>query len=356
MTYSHGVGQTDARLPAWLRRPIAACGAVDTVAGLLGELNLNTVCESAKCPNRGECYSSGTATFLIMGDACTRRCRFCAVDGREPYPLDPEEPERVAEAARRMGLSHAVVTCVTRDDIPDGGAAHFVATVEAMRAGSPRVTVEVLTSDFAGRMASVDAVTGAGPDVFGHNVETVPRLYADVRPGADYTRSLGVLARAKAGSSKAGSAESGRAVPGRAKSGRAEPGRVGSGRIESGRDKSALFTKSGLMLGLGESAEEVVEVMCDLREAGCDMLTLGQYLRPSVEHMPVARFVKPTEFESFARKARELGFSAVASGPFVRSSYRAAELAEAQAAEIAQDRSTDFTRAQAAETTLESGA
>jgi len=288
MKHTHGTDETGVRLPAWLQRPIATPGKADAVTGLLGELGLDTVCESAKCPNRGECYSSGSATFLIMGDVCTRGCRFCALETREPDPLDAHEPARVAEAARRMGLSHVVVTCVTRDDLADGGAAHFVAVIEALRAEVPKATVEVLTSDFAGNMASVDAVTGAGPDVFAHNVETVPRLYARVRPEADYARSLAVLVCAKA--------------------------------------RCAI--KSGLMLGLGESAEEVVEAMRDLREAGCDMLTLGQYLRPSAAHLPVAEFIEPATFASLAREARAMGFSAVASGPFVRSSYHAAELAE----------------------------
>jgi len=291
--YAHGTATE--RLPEWLRRPLATPGRATAVEGLLGELRLNTVCQSAKCPNRGECYASGTATFLIMGDACTRGCRFCAVDTRPPEPLDPDEPARVAEAARRMGLSHVVVTAVTRDDVADGGAAHFVAVIEALRAALPEAKVEVLTSDFAGRLGSVDAVVDAAPDVFNHNVETIPRLYPDVRPGADYRRSLEVLARVKE--------------------------RCG----QVGRDP--IPTKSGLMLGLGETEDEVVGVMRDLRAAGCDLLTLGQYLRPSPAHLPVVEFVRPAVFDRLAERARELGFAGVAAAPFVRSSYHAGELA-----------------------------
>ncbi|MDY0087247.1 MAG: lipoyl synthase [Coriobacteriia bacterium] len=293
MTHSHGAAHK--RLPVWLRRPLATPGQVTVVEGLLGELRLNTVCQSARCPNRGECYASGTATFLIMGDACTRGCRFCAVDTRVPAPLDPDEPARVAEAARRLGLGHVVVTTVTRDDLSDGGAAHFVAVIEALRAEVPKARIEVLTSDFAGDEASVDAVVDAAPDVYNHNLETVPRLYTKVRPGASYERSLGVLARVKTRCAQ--------------------------------RDVPELPTKSGLMLGLGETYEEVREVMHDLRAVGCDLLTLGQYLRPSAAHLPVAEFVEPAVFDALAADARALGFSGVAAAPFVRSSYHAAELA-----------------------------
>lgn len=289
MTYEHGSGAK--RLPAWLRRPLARGGEYHAVEGLLDELQLSTVCREAKCPNRGECYASGTATFLIAGDACTRGCRFCAVDTRAPLPLDPEEPARVAEAVARLGLRHAVVTMVTRDDQSDGASGHVVATIEAIRAAAPGVAVEVLVSDFGGDRAAVDRVADARPDVFNHNLETVPRLYAEVRPGADYRRSLQVLERAK------------QRVPG-------------------------MPTKSGLMLGLGETRDEVLAVMRDLREVGCDLLTLGQYLRPSARHLPVAEFVEPAEFALLAREGRRMGFAGVASAPFVRSSYHAAELAE----------------------------
>ncbi len=254
------------------------------------------MCRSAKCPNRGECYSSGTATFLIAGDACTRGCRFCAVETRAPEPLDPDEPARVASAAARMGLSHVVITMVTRDDVADGGAAHVAATIEAVRDLLPDASIEVLTSDFGGRLASVDVVAAARPDVFNHNLETVPRLYESVRPGADYARSLGVLRRARS---------------------------------------LGLTTKSGLMLGLGETRDEVVDVMRDLRAAGVSMLTLGQYLRPSPQHLPVAEFVPPRVFAELGRQARELGFAAVASAPFARSSYHARELAWEMTGELA---------------------
>lgn len=290
--YEHG--STAQRLPAWLRRPIAHSGEYRAVEGLLDELHLATVCQEAKCPNRGECYASGTATFLIAGDACTRGCRFCAVETRVPAPLDAEEPARVGEAVKRLGLRHAVVTMVTRDDLADGASAHVAATIAAIRAVAPGTAVEVLVSDFGGEEAAIDAVADARPDVFNHNLETVPRLYAEVRPGASYDRSLRVLARAKE-----------RAVD--------------------------VPTKSGLMLGLGETHEEVVAVMRDLRAVGCDYLTLGQYLRPSARHLPVAEFVTPDAFAALAREGYALGFAGVASAPFVRSSYHAAELARGEA-------------------------
>lgn len=289
MPYEHG--STTQRLPAWLRRPLAHGGEYRAVEGLLDELQLATVCQEAKCPNRGECYASGTATFLIAGDACTRGCRFCAVETRAPQRLDPGEPVRVAEAVSRLGLRHAVVTMVTRDDLADGASGHVVATIAAIRSAAPGVAVEVLVSDFGGSDAAVDAVADAAPDVFNHNLETVPRLYAEVRPGASYERSLRVLARAK------------ERAPG-------------------------MPTKSGLMLGLGETHDEVVAVMRDLRAIGCDYLTLGQYLRPSAKHLPVAEFVTPEAFAALAREGYVLGFAGVASAPFVRSSYHAAELAE----------------------------
>ena len=288
MTYRHG--NASPRLPAWLRRPIPRPGEYRAVEGLLSELHLATVCREAKCPNRGECYASGTATFLIAGDVCTRGCRFCAIEAHAPAPLDPDEPERVAQAVARLGLRHAVVTMVTRDDLPDGAASHVVATIEAIRRVAPGVAVEVLVSDFGGDERAVDLVADAAPDVFNHNAETVPRLYPDVRPGADYRRSLRVLERA-------------------------------------GERRPTMPVKSGLMLGLGETEAEVLEVMADLRSVGCTMLTLGQYLRPSAQHLPVSAFVEPEVFASLGREARRMGFSGVASAPFVRSSYHAAELA-----------------------------
>lgn len=289
MPYEHG--STAQRLPAWLRRPLAHGGEYRAVEGLLDELHLATVCQEAKCPNRGECYASGTATFLIAGDVCTRGCRFCAVETRVPAPLDPEEPARVAEAVARLGLRHAVVTMVTRDDLADGAAGHVASTIAAIRAAVPEVAVEVLVSDLRGDEAAIDMVVDARPDVFNHNLETVPRLYAEVRPGASYERSLAVLAHAR-------------------------------------QRAAAMPTKSGLMLGLGETHDEVVAVMRDLRTVGCGYLTLGQYLRPSAKHLPVAAFVSPDEFAALAREGYALGFTGVASAPFVRSSYHAAELAE----------------------------
>jgi len=287
--YSHGDTEATTRLPTWLRRPIARTGTYASVDGVLAELRLNTVCQSARCPNRGECFSEGTATFMIMGDACTRDCRFCAVESRPPAPLDADEPLRVAEAAQRMGLRHVVVTAVTRDDLPDGGASHFVATIEAVRRVVPEAAIEVLTSDFAGDEFSIDAVAASRPDVFNHNLETVPRLYRTVRPQACYERSLRVLGRVR-------------------------------------ETQPDLPTKSGLMLGLGETAEEVVSVMRDLRGAGVGILTLGQYLRPSAAHLPVVEFVEPDVFARLAREAYRIGFTGVASAPFVRSSYHAGEL------------------------------
>jgi lipoic acid synthetase len=242
------------------------------------------------CPNQCECFGRETVTFMILGKVCTRRCRFCAVEKGTPAPVDAEEPERVATAAEKLKLRHVVVTSVTRDDLADGGASQFARTVEeiARRASS---TVEVLTPDFKGDERAIRVVADAGPDVYNHNLESVPSLYETVRPGADYERSLRLLKLVK-----------------------------GHG--------GCRFTKSGVMLGLGESIDEVLGVMRDLRGAGCDLLTLGQYLAPSKEHLPVARFVHPDEFEELAAKAREMGFSGVSSGPFVRSSHMAGELFE----------------------------
>ena len=273
-----------------MRRPLAAPGRSAEVSGLLDELGLNTVCRSAKCPNRGECYASGTATFMVLGTECTRNCRFCAVDTARPLPADAGEPARLAEAAERMGLRHVVVTMVTRDDLPDGGSGHMAATIAALRQRLPGVRVEVLVSDFGGDEAAIDIVALALPDVFNHNVETVPRLYPTVRPQADYARSLRVLERAK---------ETAPATP----------------------------TKSGLMVGLGETPDEVEAVLRDLRASGVDIVTIGQYLRPSAAHIEVTEFVAPAVFERYGAAARALGFSGVASAPFVRSSYHAAELA-----------------------------
>ncbi len=289
MSYSHGDRTGTARLPDWLRRPVAHGARYVSTDSLVTGLGLRTVCAEARCPNRGECYSDGTATFLVLGDVCTRRCGFCAVAEGTPAPPDSGEPRRVAEAVARLGLSHAVVTMVTRDDLPDGGAAHVAAVVAAIRGSSPEARIEVLVGDFGGAPESLRRVLDAGPDVFNHNLETVPRLYGRVRPGADYRRSLDVLGQAAA------------------------------------YGRAAL--KSGLMLGLGETRDEVLAVIGDMREAGVSVLTLGQYLRPGAASLPVERFWEPEEFAEMAREAYGRGFAAVASGPTVRSSYRAGELA-----------------------------
>jgi len=286
------------RRPPWLvkRLPVDASSPVP---GLIADLELNTVCRSAKCPNLSECWASRTATFMIMGDRCTRDCRFCAVAHGKPEALSPDEPARVAEAARRLELGFVVVTSVTRDDLADGGAAHFASTVRAIHDMGARA--EVLVPDFgadeATRTRAVKTVMDSHPEVFGHNVETVPRLYADVRPGADYSRTLGVLEAAARFCETGGRSDSGRPV-----------------------------VKSGLMLGLGERSDEVERVLRDLRAAGCRIVTMGQYLRPDTSRVPVAEWVRPERFDEYARLARDIGFRGVASGPFVRSSYKAAAL------------------------------
>ncbi len=269
--------------PPWLVQRVAS-GSFEKVSGLLGGLGLNTVCQSAHCPNIGECFGHGTATFLILGGTCTRRCRFCAVPKGAPVPPDPGEPARVAQAAASLGLKHVVVTSVTRDDLPDGGAGHFAAVIAALRAAGG-ITVEVLTPDFAGRQDALAAVLAARPDIFNHNVETIPRLYPVVRPGADYGRSLAVLAAAA---------------------------------------RAGLRVKSGLMVGLGETADEVSVVLGDLAAAGVRAVTLGQYLRPSQVHLPVREYIHPDQFRRYEQAARDLGFGHVAAGPLVRSSYHAA--------------------------------
>lgn len=281
--------ETAARKPPWLKVRLALGERAGAVHRALGDLGLRTVCQDALCPNRARCFSRGTATFMILGETCTRACPFCAVPGGTPAPPDPEEPRRVAEAARRLGLGHVVVTSVARDDLPDGGAAHFAATVSALRARLPSATVEVLVPDFGGDARALAVVLAAGPDVLNHNLETVPRLYPRVRPAAAYDRSLDLLAR-------------GRAL------------------------RPAVVTKSGLMLGLGEREEEVLEVLRDLRRAGCDLLTLGQYLQPSRRHLPVAEHLPPWRFAAYRRAALGLGFRGVVAGPLVRSSYHAGDV------------------------------
>lgn len=277
------------RLPPWFKQRLADPSVMSSMHGLLDELSLHTICQSALCPNIGNCFTAGTATFLILGDMCTRRCTFCAVKRGRPGPVDEEEPEHLLEAVEKLGLSYVVITSVTRDDLPDGGASQFTRTVTLLRENVASITVEVLVPDFRGSEKAIRMVVESSPQVINHNVETVPRLYPEVRPGADYTRSLELLYLVK-------------------------------------KLNPETVTKSGLMLGLGESREEVIEVMSDLREANCDLLTIGQYLQPSPQHHPVIRFVPPEEFTEYETIGQALGFAEVASSPLVRSSYRAAEL------------------------------
>jgi lipoic acid synthetase len=277
------------RLPDWLRLRLPTSDSFSHTRSLLDELKLHTVCESAKCPNHWECWSKGTATFMIGGDRCTRACGFCAVTTAKPFELEADEPARVAEATRRMRLRHVVITAVARDDLADGGAEHFRQTIEAVRALNAGIIIEVLTPDFNDRDDAIATVLAAAPNIFNHNLETVRRLTPSVRSRATYDRSLSVLRKVKA------------------------------------RSGNAVYTKSGLMLGLGEGEDEVIVALEDLRAAGCDILTLGQYLQPTLRHLPVVKFVSPEQFAVYGRFARELGFVHVASGPMVRSSYHADE-------------------------------
>jgi lipoic acid synthetase len=277
------------RLPEWLRITLPTSDGFAQTRNLLDELKLHTVCESAKCPNHWECWSKGTATFMIAGDRCTRACGFCAVSTAKPLALEADEPARVAEATRRMKLKHVVITAVARDDLKDGGAEHFRQTVEAVRKLNPGIVIEVLVPDFNESDESVENVLSANPHIFNHNLETVRRLTPSVRHRATYDRSLRVLKKVK---EKRG---------------------------------DTIYTKSGIMLGLGETDNEVVVAMEDLRAAKCDILTLGQYLQPSLKHLPVVEFVMPEQFAALGRVAREMGFVHVASGPMVRSSYHADE-------------------------------
>ena len=282
---------THPRLPEWIREKKINLESLREIKTLLREKSLHSVCESLACPNRSECFSRGTATFMILGDICTRSCGFCNVTTGRPYAApSAEEPRAVAEAARRMGLRHVVVTCVTRDDLDDGGAQQFAETIRELRIALPDAAVEVLTSDFRGRAESVRVVVEAKPDYFNHNVETVPRLYGHVRPGSRFERSLGVLREAK----------------------RLDP---------------AIVTKSGLMLGLGERREEVVDVMHNLRANGVEIVTIGQYLQPKRQKLDVVEYVQPSVFDEYARIGEGMGFRAVFAGPFVRSSYMADEVA-----------------------------
>jgi lipoic acid synthetase len=278
------------RLPSWLKRPLPEGNGNSFTQGLLDELRLETVCENARCPNRPECYARRTATFMILGNTCTRPCGFCSVHKGTPDPLEDDEPARVAEASVRLGLKHVVITSVTRDDLADGGADHFRRCILAVRERTG-AAVEVLTPDFLGDTAAIDTVLSAAPEVFNHNMETVPRLYRKVRGRASYQRSLDFLGYIK-------------------------------------RQSPRTVTKSGLMLGIGETIGELFEVLADLRAVGCDTLTLGQYLAPTLKHVPMARFVPPEEFDALAAKARYMGFSKVVAGPFVRSSYHADEMVD----------------------------
>ena len=275
--------------PEWLKKRISAVQDCTKVSSLLKDCQLHTVCQEAHCPNLGECFSRGTATFMILGDKCTRSCSFCAVRHDISLPLDEREPEGVAIAVEELGLRYVVITSVTRDDIPDGGASHFAETIRSIRARMPNTQAEVLVPDFQGSEWALKIVIEAKPDVINHNVETVQKLYPEVRPQADYKRSLQLLKRSK-------------------------------------EIDHRILTKSGLMLGLGEDPEEVLNVLEDLVESGCQLLTIGQYLRPSSRHHQVIRFVPPEEFTQWGELASRMGFLAVASGPFVRSSFKAAEM------------------------------
>lgn len=274
------------RLPPWLRTNLPRQGQFARTLRAVEDLAVGTVCQAARCPNMFECFGCGLGTFLILGPRCSRHCRFCNVLGGAPAPVDPDEPRRVAEAAARLGLKHVVITSVTRDDLPDGGAGHFVRTMEAVRQACPQATVEVLVPDFCGDRAALEEVLAARPDVFNHNLETVPRLYALVRPQADWQRSLKVLARA----------------------------------VERG-----MVVKTGIMVGLGEEDTEVLKAILQVAELGCRMMTVGQYLRPSRQHLPVARYVHPQRFAVYAAYGQSLGIASMACAPLVRSSYHAGE-------------------------------
>jgi lipoic acid synthetase len=275
--------------PPWLRRSLPTGPEYERMRSLLRTEGLITVCQEAQCPNQFECFGKGTATFMILGERCSRNCRFCAVGHGPLGPPSADEPERVAEAVATLGLRYAVITSVTRDDLPDGGADHFAATIAAVRAKSPETLIEVLIPDLQGERSALAQVVAAAPNVLNHNMETVARLYPAVRPQAQYRRSLELLGRVK-------------------------------------EMDSAMVTKSGLMLGLGETTDELQGVWRDLHQTGCDILTMGQYLQPSDAHLPVARYLSPEEFEELAAAAARLGFAGIASGPFVRSSYQAEQL------------------------------
>jgi lipoic acid synthetase len=275
--------------PPWLKKRLPPFEDLMKVKSILDSADLHTVCEEARCPNLGECFSKGTATILILGRICTRNCGFCAVEHGVSAPPEEEEPERVAQAVKKMGLQYVVITSVTRDDLPDGGASHFANTIRAIRALDRGIKIEVLVPDFKGDLSSLTAVLDEGPDVLNHNIETIPRLYPEVRPQADYRRSLHLLKRAKGGGTQ-------------------------------------TLTKSGFMLGLGETEKEVFSLLRDLSDAECDFLTIGQYLQPRPDRLPVVRYIPPEEFETYEKIGEEMGFKSVASGPFVRSSFHAAQM------------------------------
>jgi len=273
----------------WLRRKLPDQKVINKMENLFKDLNLHTVCDSALCPNRGECFKNGTATFMIMGDVCSRNCQFCAVKKGKPLPLDPKEPIHIAQAAKYLKLKHVVVTSVTRDDLLDGGAEHFVQTVIAIKNLLPKSTVEILIPDFQGSREALQKVIEVHPEVINHNIEIIERLYSSVRPIADYKTSLQLIKRVKIGNQD-------------------------------------IITKSGIMLGLGEKKEEVVIAMKDLRKVNCDLLTIGQYLRPSPQHLKVKEYIHPDEFEVYRKIGMSLGFKHVLSGPLVRSSYHSGEI------------------------------
>ena len=277
--------------PPWLKKRIPPFQELIRVKSILDEAELHTVCEEARCPNLGECFAKETATFLILGRICTRNCGFCAVEHGVPPPLDEVEPQKVAQAVKKMGLQYVVITSVTRDDLIDGGASYFVKTIQTIRALDQKMKVEVLVPDFRGELSFLKMVLDASPDVLNHNIETISRLYPGVRLQADYKRSLDLLKRSKELSSH-------------------------------------ILTKSGFMLGLGEAKEEVLELMKDLRAVGCDFLTIGQYLQPRSDRLPVVRYIPPEEFEEYKKIGEGVGFKAVASGPFVRSSFHASQMFE----------------------------
>jgi len=293
-------GKATLARPPWIRVRLSSSPVVADTRALMRRLKLNTVCEEAACPNIGECWAQRHATVMVLGSVCTRACAFCNVDTGLPDPVDAEEPERLASAIGELGLRHVVVTSVDRDDLPDGGAAHFARCIAAIRARAPETTVEVLTPDFRRKEGAVEVVADARPDVYNHNLETVPRLYRSIRPGASYENSLEVLERAK-------------------------------------QRAPSIFTKSGIMVGLGEEAEEVLTLMDDLRAVDCDFLTIGQYLQPTPQHADITRYVEPREFDAFADAARDKGFLLVSSSPLTRSSYHAEQ---------------DFARLRAARETL----